>query len=282
MIDGARAAVGLRRLATGLIAWGVVGLLVAAVGSVALVGVAGRVGTLGDRIATDVERLGVLLERTGSALDDAARTAAGFSGTVDRTGPAVRQAATAIRDIGPQLRDLETAAASINIFGSRPLAPLGGLFGQIAGELAGLDVQLDAIADDLGRNRTVLATNAQSLAALGDEVGALRDRLAGGTIEAGIDDARWLIVVTLALFVAWAALPAAGALALGIWLRRLLESAGPAGAVVPPRILVPAAPSGGEGAAAEPDPLAGEPFDRGVTGVEDQDARESGWPISGG
>ena len=37
---------------------------------------------------------------------------------------------------------------AIDIFGSKPVAPLGQLFGQIAGDISGLDNQLDGIATE--------------------------------------------------------------------------------------------------------------------------------------
>jgi hypothetical protein len=223
VIDSVRARAGLRQLAVGLLAYGVAGVIVAVVGLIVLVGAMGSVGRVGGGISTDVDQLGSILDRTATALDDASSTARGFSGTVERTGPAVRQAATAVRDIGPRLREIESQANAIDILGSRPLASLAGLFGQIAGELNGLDTQLDAIADDLSANQAVLTTNAGSLGAIASEVRSLRGRLSADEIGAGIDSARSLLIAVLALFIAWAAVPAVGALALGLWLRHLLE-----------------------------------------------------------
>ena len=225
MIDPVRASAGLRHLARGLLAYGAVGLIVAAIGLVVLLGAIGSVGSVGTGISTDVDRLGSVLDRTASALDDAAGTARAFSATVERTSPTVHQAATAIRDIGPRLRDLETQANAIQILGQRPLSSLAGLFGQIAGELEGLDTQLDAIGDDLSANQAILTTNAASLGELAGEVRSLRGRLSTDAIGSGIDSARSLLIVVLALFVAWAAVPAVGALVLGSWLRRMLADA---------------------------------------------------------
>jgi hypothetical protein len=227
VIDDARLSVGLRRLTIGLLAYGAVGLVVALLGLVMLLGAIGTVGSIGSGISTDVDQLGSVLDRTATAIDDASGTAGGFSATIERTGPAVRQAATAVRDIGPRLRDLEAQANAIQILGSRPLSPIAGLFGQIAGELDGLDTQLEAIADDLVANQGVLATNAASLADVADEVRALRLRLSTDTIGSGIDSARFLMLAVLALFVAGAAAPAVGALALGLWLRRLIWPTAP-------------------------------------------------------
>lgn len=223
MIDTAKAGLGLRRLATGLIAYGLIGVVVAAVGGVAFLGTIGRVSALSDRISGDVAGLGSVLERTSTALDDASRTASSFATTVERSGPTIDQAASSIRRIVPQLDQIRTQADAIDIFGTRPLAPLAGLFGQIATELSGLDGQLSQVASSLVANQGALVTNAGSLGVLATEVNALRARLATAQLSQGLDDARWLVLVVLALFVVWAAVPAVGALALGLWLRRLLK-----------------------------------------------------------
>jgi hypothetical protein len=224
VIDDPRWGPGLRRLPVGLIAYGVGGLVIGAIGLVVLLGAVGAVGRASGNISGDVDQLGGLLDRTATALDDAAGTARGFSGTVERTGPTVRQAATAIHDIGPRLRDLESQTNAIEILGSRPLSSLSGLFGQIATQLEGLDTQLATIADDLAANQGVLTTNATSLGDLATEVRSLRTRLSVDDIGAGLDSAKSLLIAILALFVMGVAAPAIGALALGLWLRRMLRA----------------------------------------------------------
>jgi hypothetical protein len=227
-----RSRLGLHRIAAGLIAYGILGLAVALVGLAVVATTVGRLGSLGDSLPGEVERLTVILDRTADALDEAGETATSFSGTIDRTGPAVRQAATAVRDIVPQLRALESQAGAISIFGSQPLAPLGQLFGQIAGELDGLDAQLDTIAGQLTANRGALVTNAESLGALAGEIRSLGGRLESGGDTDGIGDVSGAVAALAIVLLILAAIPAAGALALGVWLRRFLdEGSGPA---IPP------------------------------------------------
>jgi hypothetical protein len=213
---------GLQRLATALLVYGIIGLLAAAIGFVALIAASGRIGSLGDRIVSEAVSVDAIISRTADVLDDAATTAASFGPTVAQTSTAVHGAATAVRDIGPRLRDLETQANAIEIFGSRPVAPLGQLFGQIAGDISGLDVQLDGIATEMGRNETALAANATSLRSLADLVRAYTGRLKPDAIDAGIDEARRLLLFTLALFIGWTAVPAVGSLIVGRWMRELV------------------------------------------------------------
>jgi hypothetical protein len=213
---------GLLRLANALIVYGAIGLLATAIGIAALISASGRIGSLGERIVSEAVSLDAIIDRTAAVLNDAAATARSFAPTVKQTSGTVRSAAVAIRDIEPRLRDLETQANAIDIFGSKPVAPLGQLFGQIAGDVSGLDDQLDGIATEMDRNETALTANSASLGALADLVGAYKGRLKPAAIDAGIEDARRLLLITLALFIGWTAIPAVGSLIVGRWMRRLV------------------------------------------------------------
>jgi hypothetical protein len=213
---------GLARLATALIVYGIIGLIAAAIGFGALISASGRIGSLGDRIVSEAVSLDAIIGLTANVLDDASTTAGTFAPTVQQTSVTVSEAATAVRDIEPRLRDLETQANAIEIFGQRPVASLGQVFGQIATDISGLDEQLDGIATELGRNKAALTANAESLGALAHLVRAYKGRVKPEAIDAGIDEARRLLMFTLALFIAWTAVPAFGALIVGRWMRQLV------------------------------------------------------------
>lgn len=210
-----------RQLARILIGYGIVALLVAALGLVALVVGLGRVNGLADRLRDDIGGASSTLERTAAVLDDAAAAARSFGTTVDSSTSALATAATDLRAVVPRLRDIETQANAISILGNQPLAPLAGLFGQIATQLSDLDGQLDGVAADLGGNRAALDANAGSLAALATQTRTLADRLGGDALPGALDDIRWLLVAMLGIGTLGAAVPGAGALAVGWWLRRL-------------------------------------------------------------
>ena len=213
---------GLRRLTGVLIGYGIVGLVVAVVGLAALFVGLGRVNGLSDTLRDDVGGVARAMERTATVLDNAAATARGFGTTIDSSTTALATAAGDLRAIVPQLRSIETQANAINILGSQPLAPIAGLFGQIAGQLSDLDTQLDGIATNLGGNRAALDANAASLAALAIETRSLGDRLGGDALPGAVDDARLLLIAMLGIGTLGAAVPAVGALLVGLWLRRTL------------------------------------------------------------
>ncbi len=154
---------GLHRLSTGLIAYGVTGLAVALLGLVALGWTAGRVSSLADTVDGEVTQLASTLDRTADTLHDAGTSAVTFAVTLERTPPSVRQAATTIRNLRPNLQSIEAQLSGINILGSRPLADSARLFGDMAADLQGLDTRLDLIAADLESDRDALLRNAEVL-----------------------------------------------------------------------------------------------------------------------
>jgi hypothetical protein len=79
-----------------------------------------------------------------------------------------------------------------------------------------------AVATGLATNRAALDGNASSLAELATETRALSERLDAVALTASIDDLRVLLVVVLGIAALGAAVPAIGALLVGMWLRREL------------------------------------------------------------
>ena len=224
---------GLRRLSTGLIAYGLVGIALALIGAFALAWVGGRVGAVADRTGEQVDSIVATLDETALVLSSMGTSATSFSGTLERTPPAVRQTAQTVANLRTNLILVQGQLAAINILGARPLADAANLFGQMATDLEGLDSRLEVIAADLDANRTALLDNSTRLQSLGTELDGVADDLRGGSIEESLADVQLILVVLSALLVVWALLPAAGALGLGWWLRRELLVADNAAMVAP-------------------------------------------------
>ena len=224
---------GLRRLSTGLILYGVIGLVLALVGGFALSWVGGRVGGIADRTSEQVESIVDTLDQTALVLGSMGTSATSFSGTLERTPPAVRQTAQTVANLRANLILVQGQLGAINILGARPLADAANLFGQMAADLEGLDTRLETIATDLDNNRAALIDNSARLKTLGTELGGVADGLRAGPIEESLDDLQLILVVMSILLIVWTALPAAGALALGWWLRRELRDPDGDAAVAP-------------------------------------------------
>lgn len=210
----------LRRLGSGLIAYGVIGLVLALVVLIAVVWAWGRLAAVGGQVETQIAAVVETLDRTSVALADAGISATSFSGTMERTPPVVRQTAQAIADVRTDLRSAESQLSQFEILGRQPLGGVADSFGRMAANLDGLDERLDLIATDLESNRTALVANATSLSALGARLGLVADDLRGGVVEEGFADLRSSATVLAVVLLVWMTMPAAGALWLGWWLRR--------------------------------------------------------------
>jgi hypothetical protein len=211
-----------RRLSRVLIGFGIVGLVVTLLALVGLaIGIA-RVNGFADRFGGDVGGVARTLDRTSEVIDKAATTAGSFGTTIDGTTGALGIVGGDIDSIVPRLQSIADQTASISILGANPLASVSGLFRDIAAQLSDVRGQLTAIGTSLATNRAALAANASSLSELAAETERLSERLNGASITGAIDDIRLLLVVVLGIGALGAAVPAVGALVVGLWLRREL------------------------------------------------------------
>jgi hypothetical protein len=226
-------AAALRRASTGLLIYGVVGLLVAVLGLVALIWVGGRMGALTERTSAQVEEIAGTLEASGQALEDAASTTLSFAVTLERTPPTIRQAAQTVANLEANMRQTADQLASISILGSQPLGRVSGLFSQMATDLDGLDTRLELIATDLEGNRDALLANAASLRETGIRLDGLAADLRGGFVEDSFADVMAVLTVLSLALILVTALPAVGALVFGWWLRRTIDA-------MPDAVVVPA------------------------------------------
>jgi methyl-accepting chemotaxis protein len=209
---------GLRRLSGGLLIYGAIGLIVAMLGLVALVWVGGRIDALAERAKVQVDAVIASLDETANLLTVTGATAGSFGGTLNATASTVSQAAETVRSVKPQLTDLENQFRSINILGSQPLSNAADVVAGINAGLEGLDARLDVVGASLLENQTSLDRNAAAMTSLGVRLGDLADRLDAGI--GTVADVQAIITVTLLVFSAWTAVPAFGAIGLGLWLRR--------------------------------------------------------------
>jgi hypothetical protein len=214
---------GLRRLSTGLLAYGTAGLVLALLGLIALLWVGARLGGMADRVSTQVDSVAVTLEDTGRVLTDAGATAGSFAVTLQESAATVERAATSVAAIQPDLAALEAQFRGISILGNQPLANAANVIGEINASLDGLDVQLSAIATSMTDNQAKLEANARSLTALGSRMTIIARDLRTGVIDESLDDVRSIVTVSLLVLTIWTAVPAVGALVLGVWLRRQLS-----------------------------------------------------------
>ena len=159
---------GVRRLSQGLIAYGMVGLVVATIGFGAMVWVNGRISTLRADAEASVARAATTMELAATVLRGASTTAQSFSGTADQARQAVSAAVVTVSEARSDLSALEAQLRSVSVLGATPLASSADAVGRIAASMEGLDTRLSLIADGGKGNRDALAGNATALGELGD------------------------------------------------------------------------------------------------------------------
>jgi uncharacterized phage infection (PIP) family protein YhgE len=210
----------LPRLANGLIAYGVIGLVLALVAVVALVYAGGRFTSLGGQIETQAATIADTLDKTATALQDASTSATSFAVTLERTPPIIQQVADALTQVETSLQALQTQLSQIDILGRQPLAGTAERVGTIVSAIDGLDTRLGLVAGDLQGNRDSLVANSASLAALSQQLTVVADQLRSENLADALADIRAVLIVFGLVLLTWIVLPSAGALALGWWLRR--------------------------------------------------------------
>jgi hypothetical protein len=212
----------LPQLSRGLVAYGIVGLVVAAIGFGAMVWVNGRISSLRTDAEATVARAEATMELAAAVLRGASTTIQSFSGTADQARQAVSAAAVTITEVQSDLTALEAQLRSVSFLGATPLSSSADAVARIAASMDGLESQIPLIAGSLTGNRDALAANAASLSALADSTAALAARLDPGLGQNSLADLQQVIAITLLMFAAWSFVPAIGALGLGVWLRREL------------------------------------------------------------
>jgi hypothetical protein len=210
----------LPRLTNGLIAYGIIGLVLALVATVALVYAGGRFTSLGGQVETQAATIADTLDATATALQDASASATSFAVTLERTPPIIQQVADALGQVETSLQGLSTQLAQVDILGRQPLAGTAQRVSNMASAIDGLDTRLGLIASDLQGNRDALLANSASLAALSQQLTVVADQLRSENLADALADIRTLLVVFGLILLTWIVLPSAGALALGWWLRR--------------------------------------------------------------
>jgi hypothetical protein len=217
---------GLRHLATGLIAYGAVGLVVAAIGVGTVMLVNERVGAIREGVEATLVQEAAVIGLAAEVLHDAATTAQSFTVTVDQSSLAVASAAGTITELRSDLVALEDQLRSVKILGATPLATSADAVGRIVTSIAGLDTRLSLIADGLEGNRIALSGNATSLEQLAGSTEDLAAQRRSDDRGERLGEIQQLTSMALLVLAAWSAVPALGALILGIWLRRKLGASG--------------------------------------------------------
>lgn len=186
-----------RRVAIGLVIYGVLGLVLV---SAAIVGGWSGIARI-DAAAGSVAEASETLEAVGDAF-------AGFDASLETAGKSAEDAAAASRNASSTAARLADAMG-LSIFGAQPLLPLANDFRRQAADLS-------AVADDLNALGGSLAKDRDEVKRIHDHVSALSARIgAFGSPTGGTGVAVLLVALLL-----WLGAQAMAALGLGILLLR--------------------------------------------------------------
>jgi hypothetical protein len=198
--------VGRRALAWGLILYGVAGIVLIIAGAALGLEATARV----ERLAADADGS---LDAASRATTAAADAFTNVDASLSEAESSALGAAALSRDAAGTLRSL-SLAMGISLFGAQPLLPLASEFSASAAQADALAGTLTSVAESLGETRIDIVVVGAELESLGAHLEALRD-----SSGAGGSDAPQLRLF-LGLLLAWLALPALAALAVGLALLR--------------------------------------------------------------
>ena len=204
-----------RRLAAGLIVYGVVGLLLTIAAIVAVFWLNGQFSETRKDIGTQVDALERTLAATSTSLRAAADSADGFGRTLDQSMPGLESAAGVLGRV-------ESALVAV---GKLPFGLAPDSVHELADELGTLSTTLSQIAGSLAPNSAQLGETTASLRALATEIDGLTATLEDGIVERGADQGFNFLRAGVIALTIWLALPSLAALLIGIWLRRAVAPA---------------------------------------------------------
>jgi hypothetical protein len=204
-----------RRLAIGLIVYGVVGLLILA-GSVPLLieplaSIGRTAGQRGEAVHW--------LELTGQGLKDVGRGSANAGASLASASAAARNAASLAQELSASMTSLRDASR-LSILGSQPFAGITGRLDRVAGRAGDLAVSITSLAGPLDRDTTDFDPIAADAASLQGQVDALRPAFASPELGEVVTSAGLLGAAALVLL-PWLGTPAVASLIAGIWLLRI-------------------------------------------------------------
>jgi C4-dicarboxylate-specific signal transduction histidine kinase len=209
-----------RRAGNALLAFGVVGVILAGVIALALVGTAIATRDLDDRLQADQARL-------AETLDELAVTTAAAVTSIENASATLDTSSAAVLDARSVLDELATASDSladslgITIFGNQPFAGAAQRFRTFSDRVRVFSEDATGIADAIATNSDDMSTLADRVALMETHLGDYAERVAGSERIGQIGT--WVAVSVLlgGLLAAWLAV-AAGACA---WVGWKLRSA---------------------------------------------------------
>ena len=215
----------LRGIAFGMIAYGVIGLIIIVVAMLVTVGTFARIETLS-------ESVGAPLRSTARTVGEASTAFGRFAISLGEAQQSSEDAAALAHESAATMSGLADAM-SVTIFGAQPLAQAAEGFREVSGQLDGLGEDLESVADALGHNISDVQNAGTNLRDVRDQMDSLLDEFgetSDGPAE-GQSTTGGVRVASMALYalLIWLAIPAVASLLFGFTLLRYARAiSGPA------------------------------------------------------
>ena len=204
-----------RRAGNALLAFGVIGVILAGVIALALVGTAIATRDLDDRLQADQARLAETLDELAVTTAAAVTSIENASATLDTSSAAVLDARTVLDELATASDSLADSLG-ITIFGNQPFAGAAQRFRTFSDRVRVFSEDATGIADAIATNADDMSTLADRVALMETQLGDYAERVAGSERIGQIGT--WVAVSVLlgGLLAAWLAV-AAGACAWAGW-----------------------------------------------------------------
>ena len=204
-----------RRAGNALLAFGVIGVILAGVIALALVGTAIATRDLDDRLQADQARLAETLDELAVTTAAAVTSIENASATLDTSSAAVLDARTVLDELATASDSLADSLG-ITIFGNQPFAGAAQRFRTFSDRVRVFSGDATGIADAIATNADDMSTLADRVALMETQLGEYAERVAGSERIGQIGT--WVAVSVLlgGLLAAWLAV-AAGACAWVGW-----------------------------------------------------------------
>ena len=202
-----------RRLGTGMLVFGIVGLVIAAILGIGLIAGAFAARDLDTRLEADRIRIADSLHQVSDSMTALAATTEHAGTTLQTSGQTIAEA-KAVLDSAATSAQALSESLNVSILGSQPFANASARLAELARSLTAFEAKADALAANLDQNASDAAAMADKVRAMQAEVDVLASRVEdfdrigeivnlviGGIVLGGLLTA-WVAVG--AAFLAWA------------------------------------------------------------------------------
>lgn len=207
-------------MGTAMVAFGLVGMIIAGVVAAGLISGAVAARNLDERLAAEQARLVTTLARVDSTMRQLVTTTDNAGNTLATTSGTLAGAGEVLGRVGDTAQELSTSI-DISILGSRPLASASARFAELAVEVRAFQGDAQRLAENLSVNAADVDDLAIELDLLREEVAAVSARVAAFETTGELVSLLVGGILLVGLLVAWLAVAAAGCAWVGLRLRRI-------------------------------------------------------------